>query len=115
MIPVAVTPSAPGSLLLCGYTDDGGAVTLARTSLLLHIKPAHRESLRKAKQRCWRIHKRRARARCLRRVRLRAGLEPLTPLPAAPAERSGAAVPGAATFASPPIPTVNHNDYFRGK
>ncbi len=71
MIPVAVTPSAPGSLLLCGYTDDGGAVTLARTSLLLHIKPAHRESLRKAKQRCWRIHKRRARARCLRRVRLR--------------------------------------------
>ena len=39
MIPVAVTPSAPGSLLLCGYTDDGGAVTLARTSLLLHIKP----------------------------------------------------------------------------
>jgi hypothetical protein len=69
MIPVAVTPSAPGSLLLCGYTDDGGAVTLARTSLLLHIKP--RQSLRKAKQRCWRLHKRRARARCLRRVRLR--------------------------------------------
>ena len=69
MIPVAVTPSRPGALLLCGYTDDGGAVTLARTSLLLHIKP--RESLRKAKQRCWRIHKRRARARCLRRVRFR--------------------------------------------
>jgi hypothetical protein len=71
MIPVAVTPSSPGSLLLCGYTDDGGAVTLARTSLILHIKPAHRESLRKAKQRCWRIHQRRARARCLRRARLR--------------------------------------------
>ena len=32
---------------------------------------APRKSLRKAKQRCWRIHKRRARARCLRRVRLR--------------------------------------------
>jgi hypothetical protein len=70
-IPVAVTPSSPGALLLCGYTDDGGAVTLARTSLLLHIRPASRASLRKAKQRCRRIHKRRARARCLRRVRLR--------------------------------------------
>lgn len=38
-IPVAVTPSAPGTVLLCGYTDDGGAVTLARASLLLDIKP----------------------------------------------------------------------------
>ena len=74
-IPVAVTPSAPGSLLLCGYTDDGGAVTLATTSLILDIKsaPAHRRSLRKAKARCRRLHSRRARARCLRRVRLRAG------------------------------------------
>src|SRR4051794_39920761 len=74
MIPVAVTPTAPGSLLMCGYTDDGGAVTLARTSLILNIRraPAPRTSARKAKQRCRRIHKRRARARCLRRVRLRA-------------------------------------------
>ena len=39
-IPVAVTPSAPGTVLLCGYTDDGGAVTLARASLILDIKPA---------------------------------------------------------------------------
>jgi hypothetical protein len=39
-IPVAVTPSAAGTVLLCGYTDDGGAVTLARASLLLDIKPA---------------------------------------------------------------------------
>jgi hypothetical protein len=39
-IPVAVTPNAPGTVLLCGYTDDGGAVTLAGASLLLNIKPA---------------------------------------------------------------------------
>src|SRR5688500_2428863 len=39
-VPVAVTPSAPGTVLLCGYTDDGGAVTLARASLILDIKPA---------------------------------------------------------------------------
>jgi hypothetical protein len=39
-IPVTVTPSAPGSMLLCGYTDDGGAVTLAAASLILDINPA---------------------------------------------------------------------------
>jgi hypothetical protein len=39
-IPVAVTPSAAGTVLLCAYTDDGGAVTLAGASLLLDIKPA---------------------------------------------------------------------------
>ena len=39
-IPVAVTPSAPGSVLLCGYTDDGEATTLATASLILDIKPA---------------------------------------------------------------------------
>jgi hypothetical protein len=38
-IPVAVTPSAPGSLLLCAYTDDGAASTLAAASLTLHIQP----------------------------------------------------------------------------
>jgi subtilisin family serine protease len=32
-IPVAVTPSAPGSVLLCAYTDDGAAATLAAASL----------------------------------------------------------------------------------
>jgi hypothetical protein len=39
-VPVAVTPSAPGTVLLCGYTDDGEATTLAGASLLLEIKPA---------------------------------------------------------------------------
>ena len=39
-IPIAVTPSAPGSLLLCAYTDDGAASTLARASLTLNIQPA---------------------------------------------------------------------------
>ena len=36
-IPVGVTPSGAGSLLLCGYTDDGGAVTLAVAPLIVHI------------------------------------------------------------------------------
>jgi hypothetical protein len=39
-VPVAVTPTAPGTVLLCGYTDDGMTTTLARASLLLEIKPA---------------------------------------------------------------------------
>jgi hypothetical protein len=39
-IPVAVTPSAPGSVLLCGYTDDGETLTLAGASLMLNIKAA---------------------------------------------------------------------------
>jgi hypothetical protein len=38
-IPVAVTPSAPGSVLLCAYTDDGAAATLAASSLTLNIQP----------------------------------------------------------------------------
>jgi hypothetical protein len=38
-IPVVVTPTAPGSLLMCGYTNDG-ASTLANASLILDIKPA---------------------------------------------------------------------------
>jgi hypothetical protein len=38
-VPVAVTPSAPGQVLLCGYTDDGEALTLAAASMLLDIKP----------------------------------------------------------------------------
>ena len=36
-IPVGVTPSGAGWVLLCGYTDDGGAVTLAVAPLLVHI------------------------------------------------------------------------------
>ena len=39
-VPVAVTPSAAGSLLLCGYTDDGLTNTLAFGSLILDIAPA---------------------------------------------------------------------------
>ena len=41
-IPVAVAPSAPGSLLLCGYTDDGADTTLAAASSTLNIQPKHR-------------------------------------------------------------------------
>ncbi|HEX5619182.1 MAG TPA: hypothetical protein VFX51_12215 [Solirubrobacteraceae bacterium] len=39
-VPVAIKPIAPGTVLLCGYTDDGLTTTLARASLLLDIKPA---------------------------------------------------------------------------
>ena len=38
-IPVAVVPSAPGLLLMCGYTDDGADVTLDAASLTLNIQP----------------------------------------------------------------------------
>ena len=39
-VPVAVTPSAPGTVLLCGYTDDGAALTLASAPLMLNIQSA---------------------------------------------------------------------------
>jgi hypothetical protein len=39
-IPVAMKPNAAGSVLLCGYTDDGEALALANTGLILDIKPA---------------------------------------------------------------------------
>lgn len=39
-IPIGVTPTAPGALLLCAYTDDGEATTLASTSLMFNIQPA---------------------------------------------------------------------------
>jgi hypothetical protein len=39
-VPVAVTPSSAGSVLLCGYTDDGLTNTLAGASLVLDIAPA---------------------------------------------------------------------------
>jgi hypothetical protein len=39
-IPVAIVPSAPGSLLLCGYTDDGADTTLDAASLTLNIQPS---------------------------------------------------------------------------
>jgi hypothetical protein len=37
-IPVAVTPTSPGSVLLCGYVDDGMTNTLAATTLHLTIQ-----------------------------------------------------------------------------
>jgi hypothetical protein len=93
-IPVAVTPSAPGSVLLCGYTDDGADATLAAASLMLHIRspastpPAYavqgvrscralfagaqersciRRIVRRANARCRRLPSHHA--RCLRAVR----------------------------------------------
>lgn len=36
-IPVGVTPNAAGSVLLCGYTDDGATNTLAAASLIVTI------------------------------------------------------------------------------
>jgi hypothetical protein len=99
-IPVAVTPSAPGSVLLCGYTDDGEATTLATASLILDIQPAPsgaaayaergvrscrkrfagsrersciRAVLREANARCRRLGSPDARARCLQAVRTFSG------------------------------------------
>jgi hypothetical protein len=37
-IPVGITPTAPGSVLLCGYTDDGMATTVAATAMILNIE-----------------------------------------------------------------------------
>jgi hypothetical protein len=37
-IPIAITPTAPGAVLLCAYTDDGAATTLAAASLTLNIQ-----------------------------------------------------------------------------
>ena len=61
-VPVAVTPTAAGSVLLCAYTDDGADTTLAGASLMLHIKPA-------PSRRCRRLRSHRARTRCLRAAR----------------------------------------------
>jgi hypothetical protein len=97
-IPIGVTPTAPGSLLLCGYTDDGEAQTLASASLMFNIERAgsgrratipqdaragirscrallsrpagcERRVVRQANARCRRLHTRRARTSCLRAVR----------------------------------------------
>src|SRR5262249_31332101 len=37
-IPVAITPTLAGSVLLCAYTDDGAAGTAAAASVTLNIK-----------------------------------------------------------------------------
>jgi hypothetical protein len=95
-IPVGVTPTAPGSLLLCAYTDDGATATLARASMVLNIRPASgpaaiaayarsgvrscrallshpgdcvRRVLRTANGRCRRLPSQRGRTTCLRAVR----------------------------------------------
>src|SRR5262249_4761781 len=39
-IPVTVPPTAPGPVLLCAYSDDGGGATMAVGQLILDIKPA---------------------------------------------------------------------------
>jgi len=96
-IPVAIEPTAPGSILLCGYTDDGMTTTLAQDSLLLRIDAASRPSppvqlaqairschallggagekrcvrqaVRRAKAGCRHYRSHRKSARCLRNVR----------------------------------------------
>jgi hypothetical protein len=69
-IPVAIKPNASGSVLLCGYTDDGEALALANTGLILDIKPAPKTtSLRQGIKRCKRLHSAAARTRCMRAVR----------------------------------------------
>jgi hypothetical protein len=94
-IPVAITPTAPGTVLLCAYTDDGETTTLARASLLLNIaraasRPSRltqdvrgchalfagagerrcvRRAVKRAKARCRRYESRRREVRCLRKVR----------------------------------------------
>jgi hypothetical protein len=97
-IPIGVTPTAPGSLLLCGYTDDGEAQTLAGASLMFNIQRAgsgrqatipqdaragirscrallsrplscERSVIRKANRRCRHLRTGRARTSCLRAVR----------------------------------------------
>ena len=98
-VPVAVTPSKAGSVLLCGYTDDGETNTLARASLTLDIAAAGsgrpspateagqgirsclallgpsqargcvHGAVKRANARCRRLQPRRTRTRCLRAVR----------------------------------------------
>jgi hypothetical protein len=68
-IPIGITATMPGKLLLCGYTDDGETHTLAATSMMLDIKPASRRAVARAQARCMRIHSRSKRATCLKAVR----------------------------------------------
>jgi hypothetical protein len=72
-IPIGITATMPGRLLLCAYTDDGETQTLATTSTMLDIKPASRRAVARARARCMKLHSRSKRATCLRTVRLMAG------------------------------------------
>jgi hypothetical protein len=68
-IPVGLTATAPGQLLLCGYTDDGETQTLATTSTMLTIQPASRRAVARARARCKKLRSRAKRATCLKAVR----------------------------------------------
>jgi hypothetical protein len=96
-IPVGIRPTAAGSVLLCGYTDDGETQTMAYASLLLRINAASapsppvqlarairschallggagekrcvRRAVRRAKAGCRHYRSHRRSARCLRNVR----------------------------------------------
>lgn len=97
-IPVGIRPTAPGTVLLCGYTDDGATGTMTGASLLLHIdastsrpsppvqlaqgiRSCHallggagerrcvRQAVRRAKAGCRHYRSHRKSARCLRNVR----------------------------------------------
>jgi hypothetical protein len=71
-IPVAVTPSAPGSVLLCGYTDDGMTNTLASASLLMEIAPRPWVQLRWDIRGCRALLGKAGANRCVRRAARRA-------------------------------------------
>jgi hypothetical protein len=75
-IPVALTPTAPGSLLLCGYTDDGLTNTLAGAALLLDISsraaPSPPAQLRQAIRSCHRLRHGAGEKRCVRHAVARA-------------------------------------------
>ena len=68
-IPIGITATAPGKLLLCAYTDDGATQTLAATSMMLDIRPASRRAVARARARCMKLHSRAKRAACLKAVR----------------------------------------------
>ncbi len=67
-IPVAVTPTAPGSVLLCGYTDDGMTNTLAIASLPMEIAPSPWVQLRRDMRGCRALLGRAGAKRCVRRA-----------------------------------------------
>jgi hypothetical protein len=71
-IPVAITPSLPGSVLLCGYTDDGATNTLASASLLMDIAPRPWVQLRWDSRGCHALLGKAGAKRCVRRAARRA-------------------------------------------
>jgi hypothetical protein len=97
-VPVAVTPTAPGSLVLCGYVDDGSLGTMATSSLPFDIQARPRRvtpamqvvgdirscrallggkagrrcvhrAVKRANRRCRKLTSHRRATRCLRSVR----------------------------------------------